>query len=290
VSGGNWVLAATDLSSDGRHAVVTAGMLADRLQASLAVLEVLGAGPLAPPGGRAPAAWHPGGQQSVAEGRLRDWLEADRQTRGFASSASIVVARGVPGVEISRFGNTLRPALIVLGRRQRTPEQPRLLGETADAVVRRSECPVLFVPAKVTRIERVLVALDRSERAHRVLECGRRFARTMGAELSAVTVQQTRYVLAGQDDAAARAVLPPRAPLRSDLAITRLSEDNNTTSRIEIRTGDPIEQVLACISVVQPDLLVIGYRRGGPPKVFGPAEIARNLLYAAPCGVLTVPL
>ncbi|MEO8449984.1 MAG: hypothetical protein ABI647_09350 [Gemmatimonadota bacterium] len=59
---------------------------------------------------------------------------------------------------------------------------------------------------------------------------------------------------------------------------------------LAVRRGNPIEQILTQVKTIRADLLVIGYRRGGPPKITGPQDIARSLLLSAPSAVLTIPL
>ena len=60
-------------------------------------------------------------------------------------------AYGLPGIEIGRFAEHVRADLLVLGRKQRSRGQRLLLGDTADAVARRSRIPCLFVPASGMR-------------------------------------------------------------------------------------------------------------------------------------------
>jgi nucleotide-binding universal stress UspA family protein len=58
---------------------------------------------------------------------------------------------------------------------------------------------------------------------------------------------------------------------------------------LQIRRGQPVPEILAAVARADASVLVVGYRRGGPAREVSPTETARNLLYAAPCAVLTVP-
>ena len=57
-----------------------------------------------------------------------------------------------------------------------------------------------------------------------------------------------------------------------------------------IRWGDPVSAILDMIETTVADLLVIGVRRGGAPGELGSGHVGRDLLQAAPCAVLTVPI
>jgi nucleotide-binding universal stress UspA family protein len=57
-----------------------------------------------------------------------------------------------------------------------------------------------------------------------------------------------------------------------------------------VRRGEPAAQILAAALEIETDVIVIGYRRGGPPAVIEAGSVARYVLHHAPCAVLTVPL
>lgn len=270
------VVVGTDRSPEGRHAAEMGSVLALRSRARLVVLEVV----RLPAEGAVPA-----GRRASTSGRtpkppellrLERWLgRPPGEATGIAPEA--IVGYGVPGIEIGRVADELEADLIVLGRRQRTPDQPLLLGETADAVVRRSAKPVLFVPHLAPGLRRMLLAVDGSERTLSLLPVAAKFAGTFGAELIVVTVQLPDGSYSGEGAARVRRALSTLGP-------------GSPADELIVRTGNPITEILGTLQVTAADVLMIGYRRGGPPKVVGPADIARNLLYAAPSAVFTYPL
>lgn len=221
---------------------------------------------------------------SPALEELRRWMSARPSPRPDRADAAI--AFGVPGVEIVRTADAIGAGLIVLGRRPRSPTDRHVLGETADAVVRRSPHPVLFVPPDSRGFRQVLVALDGTDRASRVLEQAHWLATELGAKLSAVTVEAATAEVAAPREPR----LPMSRSIRLAETIRRFPQVAGREATLAIRSGNPIEEVLNYCSEIRPDVLVIGYRRGGPPKVMGPTDIARNLLYGAPSAVYTVPL
>ena len=230
---------------------------------------------------------HPDDRASADYQRFLAWLGPERGD-GLARRPEIAVAFGVAGIEIGRVAGLRAADLVVLGRRSRGPHHRLILGETADALVRRSPTPALFVPEEVREIRRMLVALDGTERCMKVLESVLELAPVLGAmAIASVTVEP----LLG-DEASGP---PPPARGRSlqlGEALPRYASLARSVGPIplSVRRGDVVEEVLREIARWGADLLAVGYRRGGPPKLVGPTEIARNLLYAAPCAVLTVPL
>lgn len=285
------ILVAADESTDGRCAVMAARALAGSSHAQITILKVLSV----PPTGDVPAGrWissttaGPGGQHAELQ-HFQAWLGPEARNGTAGPPAEVAVAFGIPGIEIGRFAALRRAELVVLGRRERTPDHRLLLGETADAVVRRSDLPVLFVPAGVREFRRVLVALDGTERAAQVLETALIVSRELGAVLGAVTVEPD---LADERPTASGGPMPRGRSVRLRDLLKRLPRGSAGSPGVglDVRQGNPIEGVLAAVTEQQADLLVIGYRRGGPPKIVGPTDIARNLLYATPSAVLTVPL
>jgi len=276
------VLVATDESAVGRNAVAIARSISRRLRSRLSILSVCSARSRGevPAGGLVSTAVN--GFSSPELAAFQNWLGRDADEQ---DAPEVAVAFGVTGIEVTRFVRLRESSLLVLGRRPRSPDRRLLLGETADAVVRRCETPVLFVPPDSSGFSRLLVALDGTERAIRVLATALELARDLDASLEAITVEPA---LADETDGS----LPRARSLRLTEMLRRAASNNGSSSGVPliVRRGNPIDEILAYAEASRPDALIIGYRRGGPPEVMGPTDIARNLLYAAPTAVLTVPL
>jgi len=191
------------------------------------------------------------------------------------------LAYGLPGIEIGRFAERLHADLLVIGRKPRTRMARLLVGDTADAVARRSRLPCLFVPPRNAPPRRVLVAVDGSERGMAVLAAADGFAREIGAGLGVLTVEP---VHAGEPAHLATAIPATRS--------TRIQSRVHGTiaPNLEVRRGNAAEQILAAANERMPDVLVLGCHRGGPAGVIEAGSTARQVLHAAPCAVLTVPL
>lgn len=281
------IVVAADESDAGRGAVRAGRDLAQRSSARLTVMRTV------------PIRAVPmfvgvrGGNEDYAEDtadldaeRLRSWLEADGTCLECRQDVELAIRHGVPSVEICRFAELDQADLLVLGRKPRSQMTRMLLGDTADAVARRSRVPCLFVQPEARRIHRVLAALDGTERGLRVLTAAAGFARSIGAELHTMTVEASP---AGEPARLASA-LPLERSVRLRSAVRTTGRPPGVAPELEVRRGPVVEEVLATVLKRQADTLVIGYHRGGAPGVIEAGSTARRLAHAAPCAVLTVPL
>jgi nucleotide-binding universal stress UspA family protein len=281
-------LAATDESDAGRQAVRTATALASRASAQLTILRVMAleATRRLVSVGRS-AASTDGGEDETAMMYLRRWLEADVLTADQVQAAELATASGVPGIEICRFAEEGEVDLLVLGRKRHSRMMRLLLGDTADAVARRSRSPCLFVPPGSGKISKVLVALDGSDRGMNVLNQACDFARHAGAAIAAITVEQGP----GNEPLQIVSTLPVARSSSLEVRVRdMLARKGLPAAPLAIRRGDILERVVAEVQESGSDVLAIGYHRGGPPGVLEAGSTARRLAHEAPSAVLTIPL
>lgn len=250
------IVAATDESDAGRRAVRAGTELARQAGAHLTVLRVVAPSEAVP---------HVASRETTAEVPL-----------------DFAIAIGSPGIEICRFAEDRGADLLILGRKQRSGRSRLLLGDTADAVARRSLVPCLFVSQYTTGLSRVLVALDRTPRGLVVLRFAARFAGWSQGHLHAVTVEPP--------DSAGPGTPPVRAPsARSERLGPHVSKCIEGVV-VEARQGEVVGQILQATEAMKADVLVTGCHRGGPPGILEAGSTARRLAHTAPCAVLTVPL
>jgi nucleotide-binding universal stress UspA family protein len=284
------ILAATDESDAGRQAVRTAIDLMARTSARVTAMRVVSAEAMAVLAAAGDGDGSPGfgvNFDSVELGRLRRWLEADVLSPAHAELIEADVAFGLPGIEICRYADQNLMDLIVLGRKQRSQMARLLLGDTADAVARRSRVPCLFVPPSGGDLRNVMVALDGTERGLHVLQeaCG--FVRGIGARLQVITVEH------GPSDEPPQLIgtLPLGRSMWLQGRVNQLmANEQLPISSIAVRRGEIVPEILSAVTDFDVDLLVIGYHRGGPPGVLEAGSTARHLAHKAPCAVLTIPL
>jgi nucleotide-binding universal stress UspA family protein len=253
------ILAATDGSQYGEHAAAVGYALAQRADGEFARLSVE--------------------TGDDATGPVPDWVAGSTAEGGILSRI-----RGLPGVEIVRHAESWGADLVVLGRHGCSPDRPRLLGRTADAVIRRRSSLTLFVPPEVQTIRHATIALDGSLRGLGVLAPAAAFLNFTDARAGAICVLPgTRDE--GNDGTGWR---DPRSE-RACALVERLQLDSGPCPLL-VRWGAPVPEILKTIRETDSNLLVLGVRRGGQRGDSGSGYVGRELLKSAPCAVLTVPI
>lgn len=273
------IVAATDESEVGRQAVWAAVELAACADARVTVLRVvqIGARMLSVVPDRNSVEEQAG---TAALEQLQRWVEADLPA-GRGRRIHYAIAFGAPGIEIPRFAEREGADLLVLGRKPRSRMVRLLLGDTADAVARRSRLPCLFVTSAGLLPRDVLVAVDGSERGMEVLRAGEAFSRAIGARLRVLTVEPAH---AGEP-----AALAAETPAARTLNV-RSQVRREVGREVEVRRGPPVEAILAAVDEQGPDVLVLGCHLGGPAGLVETGSTSRQLAHTAACAVLTVPL
>ena len=181
------IIVATDESEAGRSAVRAGLDLAERALARVTVMRVVPLEALPLLGSAVGSVVGPDGAATALE-RLQRWLHAELRP-GCPVPVELGIAFGLPGIEICRFAEQRQADLLVLGRKHRSAVARLLVGDTADAVVRRSRVPCLFVEHGAQPLSQLLVALDGSDRGMRVYAAARDFAQSVGLGLTVVTVE-----------------------------------------------------------------------------------------------------
>jgi nucleotide-binding universal stress UspA family protein len=275
------IIAAVDNSESGREAARTAGEFARRTGASLTLLSVV---PVTPVVAAVPT-------QSSA--RNNDLASVATMIREMHPNMPIEVAQvsGLPHIEIGRFAENRKADLVVLGRKGRTRAARIFLGDTADAVIRRSRIPCMLVPEGCESTSCILAALDGTDRGFMVFEYAAQLAVQGSMTMSAVTVDPAwPGELSMQDVWSARAErLADRIHARSTHCRKGLATLIPRSELLEVRRGDTLTQVVNVVADHNADILVIGFHRGGPSLVVDQGSVARQLIHAAPCIVITVP-
>jgi nucleotide-binding universal stress UspA family protein len=269
------IVVAADESEASRQAIRCALRWSERARGRVTVLTVSTGRP-------APtlATGNGAGRREGSLVAIEHWLAHDLEGRGSWGTPALAEAWGVPSIEISRFAESAGAGLLVLGRKPRSPTSRLLLGDTADAVARRSSVPCLFVSAEVQAPDELLVALDGTRRGEAVLDAARSIARTLGAALRFVTVEPQRH-----DE-----LDPPAAKLPTARTTSLIEQLAGEAGALRVRRGTVVEEIIEEVELTSAPVLVIGYHRGGPPAVLEAGSAARQLVHRAPCAVLTIPL
>jgi len=275
-----WHLAvATDFTDVARQGLRVARKLADTLGARISIINVMAETTVGAPGAG------PHGDPHLEHDlhRLEQWAEPEMG----GTTPSFVVESGLPGVEISRYAERAQVDLIILVRKARTMMSRVVSGDTVDSVARRSVVPCLLVPPVEFEVERVMAALDGTERGLVVYRRARDLAGAFRCPLAALTVER----LHENEPPELATGLPSNRSILLERTLAGLPQRGDVLPQpLKIRRGDVVEQVLAELEKSPGGLLAVGYHRGGPPGVVEAGSIGRKLLHSHQGPVLTVPL
>jgi len=282
------VLAAVDFSDDSLRAARRAALVAAQLQARLELLHVVS------PASRA---------------TLRNLLRSSGAT-GANMTAGIrerlvtfgAELAGVAGIEarakvtVGDVQEAISTAaseaqLVVLGARGWNPLRDRILGTTAERLLRTCRRPVLVVQHQAKReYKRVIVAMDHSPNALQALEVATRIApqaqTTLVHVFSAPFEGKLRY--AGVDDHILRDYLDQArrdALGRMAALLARAPGDATRLSRAVLH-GHPTRVLLDKAKAARADLIVVGKHGRSAAEEFFLGSVTRHILSSAKCDVL----
>ena len=282
------IVVATDESEAGRSAVRAGLNLAGRASARLTVMRVVPIESVPLLGSVAGGVSGPTAAASGLE-RLQRWLAAELKTHS-PVPVELGIAMGVPGIEICRFAEQRNADLLILGRKHRSAVARLFVGDTADAVIRRSRVACLFVEQGALPLSQLLVAIDGSDRGMGVYAAARSFAQDVGLGLTVVTVECGEPPAGGEPTVALPLTRSSRLWRELAPPVARAEASSATEVAVSIRQGRPVAEVLAEVAESGADVLTFGCHRGGPPGILESGGTARHLLHTAPVSVLTIPL
>jgi nucleotide-binding universal stress UspA family protein len=273
------IVVAADETAASRGAIRTALRWASRAGARVTIISVSEPGTVPALAGRG-AFSAPDQPSSPAVDSIQRWLLPELAREPAWPVPETAVAVGIPSIEIARFADEAPADLLVVGRKQRSSAVRRLVGDTADAVARRSRVPCLFVPTPVDVPITILTALDGSARCLNVLAATRSIANALHANLELLTVEPVQHDEPHE--------LAPSLPSARTVHLRCMLDEDSDALRV--RRGEVVTEILQEIDTTGAQVLAVGYHRGGPPGVLELGSVARQLAHSAPCAVLTIPL
>ncbi len=278
------IVAAVDYSESSYEAARAAAQLSLRMGADLTLLSVLpGAHPTVP-----------GLMESSPSLGMLERLHPTIVAEFPKVHVEMATTGGLPPIEIGRFAESRQADLLVLGRKSRSRADRLFLGDTADAVLRRSRIPCMLVPVGRTGVSHVLASLDGTDRGFMVFEYAVELASHALMTLNALTVDPIwpgETVSLGGDVKSGRAErLSERIQQRVPHGRRGLGVAACGTDLLQVRRGDTVTEIAAAITELNADILVIGFHRGGPAMMVNGESVSRQLLHVVPSIVITVPL
>ena len=280
------VLVPTDFSQGADRALARALLLPFASRATIHLVHVLAAD--------VPAK----ARKSVAAIAKRSLAESIARVSGEATARSIKltseVLMGEPFVEVIRHSRSLGAELIVLGRHGQRRIRDRLIGTTAERIVRKGAVPAIVVNRKPTRpYRKPLIATDLGDVFHRTIKVA---LRVLGPDLGDIRVAHAfnvPYEGFVTPISSARETSNYRRTFRQN-ASTRLTtlladyKDLGVHWKITLRPGDPRAVILSEAATCRADLIAIAThgRSGVAHALLG--SVAEWVLTAADCDVLVV--
>lgn len=201
---------------------------------------------------------------------------------------------GDPAEEITAAAQERGADLVVTGPHGRHSGLRSFLGSTAERLLRVCPVPVLVVTSQARDTPRnILVPVDDSVLARRVLEAARNIARRTGARVTSLHAvhpaifRRMRMISFPAPDEAPekRAVIQGEAWLREQLRAASFEPEQVDA---QVVVGEPAPEIVAAAARTGADLIVMGSWGAGAPGHFLLGGAVRVVLANAPCPVLVV--
>ena len=207
-------------------------------------------------------------------------------------AANLTVIEGNPIYEISKAIEKSEASLVVMGVHNRKGFK-RLLGSTTHGVLNSTNCDVLAVhpDGKNKTYARVLVAVDTSDLLDLVVARAVQYSESAErVDIVSVIVPLTQTFPSPE---AAIGLQQSFAALNEDIKqqtstkITAAVESAGLSAHaIDVRMGDPRDEIVKAAGESQADLIVMGSSNGGAINRLLMGSTARGVLDHTPCDVL----
>ena len=285
------VLVATDLSEASDAVVAAAGAIAAHTGAVLHLVHAFEF-ELMPyvPEVREPTLYEL--RHRNAEEQLK--AQAERVVPARVQPANRLLLSDRPHRAIIEVAEDVDPDLIVIGPHREAPIGDRVLGSTADRVLRTAAVPCLVMRGDLDLpLERILAPIDLSDAADSALDAAIEFARELGREdsderaLVAFHIVPTAFEVGGMDFD--REIVEPEVRRAVEGAAARAGVAPETI-RIDTRWGDdPADAIRRAIERERAGLVVIGTHGHGRLRRALIGSVAQAVARSSPVPVLLVP-
>jgi nucleotide-binding universal stress UspA family protein len=226
---------------------------------------------------------------------------AEQATRVLATrwaDAEAVVVNGAPADAIVREASRVKADVIVMGWRGHGPLRRLLTGSVSRGVVRRAPCAVLVTRRAITRVNRIIVAVDGSSQARAAVDFVARLP-GRGRRVTLVTVVEAMGLPSQVHLTSAM-----RATVRSE--VDRINRGRQVRARKELErararlarrgwkadvtvaSGAPLRELLRLVARSKADLLVLGARGATGLDRLLLGSVANGALNRCPVPVVVV--
>jgi nucleotide-binding universal stress UspA family protein len=226
---------------------------------------------------------------------------AERARRGLAHrwpDAEAIVVDKAPAEGILAEARNFRADVIAVGWRGYGAARRLLMGSVSRGVVRGATCAVLVARRRPrARIRHIMLAFDGSPNARSALSLVARLSPTRGGRVTLVQVAELMVptsrgpTVGGIRTSVARELRRINAE-RSKAALTALNraarelERAGWRTRTELRTGEPLRELIDSASQSQAEMLVVGARGTSGVRHLLLGSVAEGVLNRSPVPVL----
>ncbi|HEY0683811.1 MAG TPA: universal stress protein [Steroidobacter sp.] len=279
------LLCATDLLPKTEAAIDRAGLLAQRLDAQLALLHVVS--PVTP-------------EHNIEQALQLAIANLDSRARPpqwrHGPAPQVAVRTGSPARLIREAIDEHRSDLLIVGPHRKRPVRDVLEGTIAEKILSTRQCPLLIVRGKADADYcNVLLAVDISEECGAAVRAAEALVLSPSAQAMAMHVCEPPYQgMMRSAGVASEEVVSYVEHSRREAAdevrnLLRRVSGNHARYGVVICDHHPAMSIRRAIEMYQPDLLVMGTNGIGRMRRALIGSVANQILDAATCDVLIVP-
>ena len=222
--------------------------------------------------------------------------KARLQGRGFTVESRVL--SGVPFDVIVHEAQVREASLTVIGRGDSPRWKSSIMGETVLRVLELCPSPVLVCHGEGARhplFEDVILGIDFSNEAHHALQA----LKTLGRDAKGAVRKVTLVHVHEQKNIDLLLKLVNREQVDQIVALEQerleemvlgLKAAGILDVTIRMRTGKPVDEILADIAENRPSLVVLGAQGQGRSVMYRIGTTAFRVAQMADCGVLVIPL
>jgi nucleotide-binding universal stress UspA family protein len=216
---------------------------------------------------------------------------------GRVASLATRLKQGSPATALIEMAEGLRANLIAVGSRGLGPVKEFLLGSVSHKVVRCAPCSVLIARGPVGKLQRILLGVDGSVNAVAATKFVADLLLPREASIHLCSVAEEPIfgpAKAGRTPEELHAALRTISEIGRMAAQHVLDETRGVLASegysvaTSLRSGHPVDHLLAAIREFRPDLAVIGAKGRTTAKGSGLGSVAQMVLKYASCSVLVV--
>ena len=232
----------------------------------------------------------------------------DQRADESAARARRTLARRWPGAEavvvdktpvegILHEAERFRADLIAVGWRGHGTARRLLMGSVSRGIVRRAKCAVLVVRQRPRRVRRIVIGFDASPNAQRAVELVATLVAPPDGRVTLVSVVELLApsshgpAVAGIRSTIAREVrrINAEGAKAATNALNRAAtelERSGWRTRTQLRTGEPLRELMVAVRTVDPQLLVVGARGTSGVRQLLLGSVAEGVISRSPVPVL----